>query len=84
MAKGQGVHAHILHAHVILMEVNPHPARANDGKLAFMAGFAGVSYPKMRSSIQRLIGLGGDPTVGSLARILLHFCHWPSFAYKDL
>jgi D-alanine-D-alanine ligase len=27
-----------------LMEVNPNPAWANDGKLALMAGFAGVSY----------------------------------------
>jgi D-alanine-D-alanine ligase len=30
-----------------LMEVNPNPAWANDGKLAFMAGFAGIAYPKM-------------------------------------
>lgn len=30
-----------------LMEVNPNPAWANDGKLAFMAGFAGLSYPEM-------------------------------------
>jgi len=30
-----------------LMEVNPNPAWANDGKLAFMAGFAGVAYPDM-------------------------------------
>lgn len=30
-----------------LMEVNPNPAWANDGKLAFMAGFAEVAYPKM-------------------------------------
>jgi len=30
-----------------LMEVNPNPAWANDGKLAFMAGFAGVSYSDM-------------------------------------
>jgi D-alanine-D-alanine ligase len=34
-----------------LMEVNPNPAWANDGKLAFMAGFAGVSYPKMLEMI---------------------------------
>jgi len=27
-----------------LMEVNPNPAWANDGKLAFMAGFAGIEY----------------------------------------
>jgi D-alanine-D-alanine ligase len=30
-----------------LMECNPNPAWANDGKLAFMAGFAGVPYPEM-------------------------------------
>jgi D-alanine-D-alanine ligase len=30
-----------------LMEVNPNPAWANDGKLAFMAGFAGIAYPDM-------------------------------------
>lgn len=30
-----------------LMEVNPNPAWANDGKLAFMAGFAQVPYPRM-------------------------------------
>ncbi len=30
-----------------LMEVNPNPAWANDGKLAFMAGFAGIEYPDM-------------------------------------
>ena len=30
-----------------LMEVNPNPAWANDGKFAFMAGFAGYSYPQM-------------------------------------
>ncbi len=30
-----------------LMECNPNPAWANDGKLAFMAGFAKVAYPKM-------------------------------------
>jgi D-alanine-D-alanine ligase len=30
-----------------LMEVNPNPAWANDGKLAFMAGFAGIAYPEM-------------------------------------
>jgi D-alanine-D-alanine ligase len=32
---------------VKLMEVNPNPAWANDGKLAFMAGFAGISYSDM-------------------------------------
>jgi D-alanine-D-alanine ligase len=32
---------------VRLMEVNPNPAWANDGKLAFMAGFAGIAYPDM-------------------------------------
>jgi D-alanine-D-alanine ligase len=30
-----------------LMECNPNPAWANDGKLAFMAGFAGIPYPRM-------------------------------------
>jgi D-alanine-D-alanine ligase len=30
-----------------LMEVNPNPAWANDGKLAFMAGFAGLAYRDM-------------------------------------
>ena len=34
-----------------LMEVNPNPAWANDGKLAFMAGFAGISYPAMLEMI---------------------------------
>jgi len=34
-----------------LMEVNPNPAWANDGKLAFMAGFAGVAYPDMLGAI---------------------------------
>jgi D-alanine-D-alanine ligase len=34
-----------------LMEVNPNPAWANDGKLAFMAGFAGYSYPQMLNLI---------------------------------
>jgi D-alanine-D-alanine ligase len=32
---------------VKLMEVNPNPAWANDGKLAFMAGFAGIEYRDM-------------------------------------
>jgi D-alanine-D-alanine ligase len=30
-----------------LMEVNPNPAWANDGKLAFMASFADIEYPRM-------------------------------------
>lgn len=34
-----------------LMEVNPNPAWANDGKLAFMASFAGHSYPQMLNLI---------------------------------
>ncbi len=34
-----------------LMEVNPNPAWANDGKLAFMAGFASVAYPRMLEMI---------------------------------
>jgi D-alanine-D-alanine ligase len=44
-----------------LMEVNPNPAWANDGKLAFMAGFAGLSYPDMLSrileaAVKRVVG----------------------------
>jgi D-alanine-D-alanine ligase len=34
-----------------LLEVNPNPAWANDGKLAFMAGFAGIAYPDMLKRI---------------------------------
>ena len=34
-----------------LMEVNPNPAWANDGKFAFMAGFAGHDYPAMLNLI---------------------------------
>ena len=34
-----------------LMEVNNNPAWANDGKLAFMAGFAGISYSDMLKHI---------------------------------
>ena len=34
-----------------LMEVNPNPAWANDGKLAFMASFAGIAYPDMLKMI---------------------------------
>ena len=34
-----------------LMEVNPNPAWANDGKLAYMAGFAGVAYPRMLEAV---------------------------------
>ena len=30
-----------------MMECNPNPAWANDGKLAFMAGFAEIAYPRM-------------------------------------
>ena len=33
------------------MEVNPNPAWANDGKLAFMAGFAGIAYPDLLKMI---------------------------------
>jgi D-alanine-D-alanine ligase len=45
-----------------LMEINPNPAWANDGKLAFMASFAGIEYPDMlrlivEAAIARL-GLG--------------------------
>jgi D-alanine-D-alanine ligase len=34
-----------------LLEVNPNPAWASDGKLAFMASFAGVAYPDMLKMI---------------------------------
>ncbi|WNM62360.1 D-alanine--D-alanine ligase family protein [Candidatus Nitrospira neomarina] len=34
-----------------LMEVNPNPAWAYDGKLAFMAGFAGIKYGEMLHTI---------------------------------
>jgi D-alanine-D-alanine ligase len=34
-----------------LLEVNPNPAWANDGKLAFMAGFAGIPYAAMLAMI---------------------------------
>lgn len=36
-----------------LMEVNPNPAWANDGKLAFMASFDGITYPEMLELIIR-------------------------------
>jgi D-alanine-D-alanine ligase len=36
---------------VKLLEVNPNPAWATDGKLAFMAGFAGIAYPDMLRAI---------------------------------
>lgn len=34
-----------------LLEVNPNPAWANDGKLAFMAGFASITYPDLLKMI---------------------------------
>jgi D-alanine-D-alanine ligase len=34
-----------------IMEVNPNPAWAYDGKLAFMAGFSGIDYPSMLEMI---------------------------------
>jgi D-alanine-D-alanine ligase len=34
-----------------LMEVNPNPAWANDGKLALMAGQAGMTYPELLDAI---------------------------------
>lgn len=34
-----------------LMEINPNPAWANDGKFAFMASFAGMAYPQMLEEI---------------------------------
>ncbi|MBZ8132104.1 hypothetical protein [Afifella sp. IM 167] len=34
-----------------LLETNPNPAWANDGKLAFMASFAGIAYPRMLEMI---------------------------------
>jgi len=47
-----------------LMEVNPNPAWADDGKLALMAGFAGMKYGDMlehilRAAIARLSGPAG-------------------------
>jgi D-alanine-D-alanine ligase len=47
-----------------LMEVNPNPAWADDGKLALMAGFAGMKYSDMlehilRAAIARLSGPAG-------------------------
>lgn len=36
-----------------LTEVNPNPVWVNDGKLAFMAGFAGHSYPQMLNMVLR-------------------------------
>lgn len=46
-----------------LMEVNPNPAWASDGKLAFMAGFAGIEYRDMlrlilEAAIARVEGAG--------------------------
>ena len=35
-----------------LLEVNPNPAWAHDGKLALMAGFAGLSY---RDLLRRIL-----------------------------
>lgn len=34
-----------------LLETNPNPAWGYDGKLAFMAGFAGISYPRLLEKI---------------------------------
>jgi D-alanine-D-alanine ligase len=34
-----------------LLEVNPNPAWCWDGKMALMAGFAGISYPRMLEAI---------------------------------
>jgi D-alanine-D-alanine ligase len=34
-----------------LLEVNPNPAWANDGKLALKAGFAGITCPEMLKAI---------------------------------
>lgn len=36
---------------VKLLEVNPNPAWCWDGKIAFMAGFAGIGYPEMLGMI---------------------------------
>ncbi len=45
-----------------LMEVNPNPAWANDGKLAHMAGFAGIAYETMLEMvIDAAIARCGDP-----------------------
>ncbi len=48
-----------------LMEVNPNPAWANDGKLAFMAGFAGLSYQDMlRQVLEAAVARAGLPRPG--------------------
>jgi D-alanine-D-alanine ligase len=39
------------HGEPRLLEVNPNPAWANDAKLAFMAGFAGIEYPDLLKMI---------------------------------
>jgi D-alanine-D-alanine ligase len=46
------------------MEANPNPAWANDGKLAFMAGFAGIAYPELLRMIldAALTRLGRRPS----------------------
>ena len=44
-----------------LMEVNPNPAWANDGKLAFMAGFAGIEYHDM-------LGMVLEAAIGRIGR----------------
>lgn len=46
-----------------LIEVNPNPAWANDGKLAFMAGFAGIEYTAMLEMIidAALARVGASP-----------------------
>jgi hypothetical protein len=36
-----------------LMEINPNPACGHDGKLAIMAGFAGLSYARMLKNRDR-------------------------------
>lgn len=48
-----------------LMEVNPNPAWANDGKLAFMASFGGIAYDQMlamilQAALQRLLASSGE------------------------
>jgi D-alanine-D-alanine ligase len=46
-----------------LMEVNPNPAWANDGKLAIMAGFAGIAYRDVLAMILEaaVVRLAGSP-----------------------
>jgi len=44
------------------MECNSNPAWANDGKLAFMADFAGIPYPRMLEMVvdAAIARIGGE------------------------